>query len=148
MSGDWDTDEGLAADLTAALRERAEVPEQLVRIGKDAFAWHTVDAELAELTTDEPELAGSRAEGAALRTLTFVASQVTIEVEVTDTALVGQIVPPQPGELTLRGRDGSTRVVPVDAVGWFQLRPRPAGRFQLHLRAVSGLSVLTEWTSL
>jgi hypothetical protein len=150
VTGDWESDADLAADLAAALREQAAVPERVVRIGKDAFAWHTADAELAELTeltAAGPELAGSRADGASARTLTFVAGAVTIEIEVTATALVGQVVPPQPGELTLRQRDGSTRVVPVDEVGWFQLRPRPVGRFQLHLLA-DGRSVLTEWTSL
>ncbi|HEY7594668.1 MAG TPA: hypothetical protein VH969_16070 [Actinophytocola sp.] len=145
---DWDTDEGLSADLAEALRARAAVPDRFVRLGKEAFAWHTVDAELAALTIAEPEMAGSRAEGAVLRALTFVASRLTIELEVTDTALVGQIVPPQPGELTLRRRDGSTRAVSVDAVGWFHLRPRPTGRFQLHLRTADGMSVVTEWTEL
>lgn len=77
-----------------------------------------------------------------------MAPRLTIELEVTDTALVGQVVPPQPGELTLRRRDGSTRTVPIDDVGWFHLRPRPAGRFQLHLRTADGVSVVTEWTEL
>jgi hypothetical protein len=145
---DWDTDDGLGADLAEALQARAAVPDRFVRIGREAFAWHTIDAELAELTAGEPEMAGSRAEGATLRALTFVAGSLTIELEVTDTALVGQLVPPQPGELTLRQRDGSTRAVPVDEVGWFHLRPRPTGRFQLHLRTAAGQSVVTEWTQL
>lgn len=153
MNRDWDSDERLAADLAAALRSEHDVPARFVEAGRMAFAWHTVDAELAELSFDssseenQPALAGTRAEPAVLRALTFAASQVTIEIEVTDDALLGQIVPPQSGEVELRLVEGATRAVPMDEVGWFLIRPRPQGMFQLHLRTASGLSVLTEWTT-
>jgi hypothetical protein len=154
MNGDWDDDERLAADLAEALRSERDVPARLVEAGRMAFAWHTVDAELAELSFDSSSeedhaaLAGTRAEPAVLRALTFAASQVTIEIEVTDGALLGQVVPPQPGEVEVRLVEGVSRAVPVDEVGWFLIRPRPRGMVQLHLRTASGLSVLTEWTNL
>lgn len=150
MNGDWDDDERLAADLADAMRSAEQVPASFVRAGKAALAWRTVDAELAQLTFDSAgaQPAGVRADTAPLRALTFTASQVTIEIEVATDALLGQIVPPQPGELELQPRTGTPHTVPVDDVGWFRLSPRPAGLFRLRLRTTSGLSVDTEWITL
>ena len=46
-----DDDELLAA-LGEAIRAREEVPEWFVETGKNAYAWHNIDAELAQLTYD------------------------------------------------------------------------------------------------
>ncbi len=147
-----DEPDPLLTELAAALRAERAVPARFLAAGRAAFTWHTVDAELAALTTDPAEPAtagaGNRDEQAGLRALTFVSSRATVEVEVTDDALLGQVAPPQPGEVTLRSRDGSGQTVPVDDIGWFRISPRPVGLFQLHLRTGSGLSVLTEWTRL
>jgi hypothetical protein len=146
-------DERLLTELGEALQAAREVPPRFVEAGKAAFTWREVDAELAELgfdSADEPAgaLAGTRADPAALRAMTFVAGAVTIEVEVTAAALQGQVVPPQAGEIELRGRDGSATAVPVDEVGWFVFAPPPAGLFRLHLRTADGTRVLTTWTTL
>lgn len=147
MATGWDSDERLLADLGAALRAEREVPERFLEIGREAFAWYDVDAELAALTFDSATApAGTRAETATLRALTFAARRLTIELEVTAGALVGQVVPPQPGELEVQPREGETRTVPVDEVGWFAIRPRPAGLFRLHLHTAES-DVLTEWMS-
>jgi hypothetical protein len=47
----WDDEELLAA-LREALAERQAVPPEFVEAAKNAFAWHNIDAELAELTYD------------------------------------------------------------------------------------------------
>lgn len=147
---DWDDDRRLAEDLAAALRTADEVPERLLAAGRAAFAWHTIDADLATLVFDSAGMAdtGVRSEPAALRSLAFDASQVSLEIEVHPRELIGQVAPPQPGSIDLRERDGSVREIAVDGLGWFQISPRPTGAFQLHLRTDSGLSVLTEWTTL
>ena len=152
MATGWDDDERLMADLEAALRAEREVPSRLVEIGKAAYAWHSVDAELASLTFDSAtvsteELAGVRSESASLRALTFAASLVTIELEVTGDALIGQLVPAQAGEIEVLMPDGEGRTVAVDEVGWFVIRPRPVGVFRLMVRTGEG-DVLTEWTVL
>jgi hypothetical protein len=151
MATGWDSDERLLADLGAALRAEREVPERFLEIGREAFAWYDVDAELAALTFDSARgdavPAGTRADTASLRALTFAARQLTVELEVTADALVGQVVPPQPGELEVRPRQGEARTVPIDDVGWFSIRPRPSGLFRLHLRTAEG-DVLTEWITL
>ena len=45
----WDDEELLAA-LRQALTARRAVPPEFVEAGKNAFAWHNIDAELAQLT--------------------------------------------------------------------------------------------------
>ncbi|MEV0720808.1 hypothetical protein [Asanoa sp. NPDC050611] len=138
-------DEELLAALAEARRSAAGVPDRIREIGRSAFAWRTVDAELAALSTEAP--AGARAEPAAVRALTFAARAVTIEVEVTDEALHGQVVPPRPGEIELHDRTGVVAVAQVDEVGWFVLSPVPRGMFRLHLRA-GGTLVVTEWVTI
>lgn len=146
---DWDSDEQLAADLATAMRAEREVPARFIAAGKAAFVWRTVDAELSALTFDsareDPLLAGTRAERAAVRTLTFAASALTIDLELTPDALLGQLLPAQSGELTLSVRDGSTRTVPVDELGWFSVRPRPSATFRLTFKPVGQQAVITEW---
>jgi len=144
-------DDELLSELGEAVRAAEEVPASFVAAGRAAFAWRNLDAELAALTYDSATsgvLAGTRSEPAALRALTFVARELTIELEVTPDALLGQVVPPQAGELELLGRDGSARTASVDEIGWFAVRPAPVGMFRLRLRTADGASVLTEWTTL
>jgi hypothetical protein len=154
MAIDWNNDEQLIADLGEALRAEQKVPVRLVEIGKAAFAWHSVDGELAELTFDsaapsgQEAMAGTRAEPAAFRAMTFAASELNIELEVITDALVGQVAPPQPGEIEVRLRDDSAGTVMVNDVGWFEIRPRPVGPFRLHMRPADGGEVFTEWISL
>ncbi|SEB44828.1 hypothetical protein SAMN04489727_1834 [Amycolatopsis tolypomycina] len=145
MPTHWNDDDSLVADLGKALRARTEVPDRLVEIGKGAFAMRTVDAELATLTT--AGLAGARAEPARLRTMTFTARDAGIELEVTEDALLGQVVPPRAGEVEVQTRDGAATTVTVDDVGWFVIRPRPAGLFRLLSRSVDGTKIVTEWTT-
>ena len=47
----WD-DEQLLAALGEAVKAREAVPEWFVETGKNAYAWHNIDAELAQLTYD------------------------------------------------------------------------------------------------
>jgi hypothetical protein len=84
-----------------------------------------------------------RDDPAVLRALTFVSGELSIELEVTSDALVGQVVPPVAGEIEL---DGRAERVPVDEIGWFVIRPVPTGLVRLHLRTIDGRSMRTEWT--
>ncbi len=149
-----DDDELLLRELGEAMRAAGEVPPGLLAAGKAAFAWRTIDAELAALAHDSAALdqtayaSGTRAEPAELRSLRFVASEVTIELELTPDALLGQVVPAQPGQIELRVPDGSARSFEVDDVGWFVIAPAPAGMFRLYVRTAAGVSIVTEWLTL
>jgi hypothetical protein len=145
-------DDRLLAELAEALRAEQDVPPGFLAAGSAAFAWRSVDAELAALRHDSAtatlDEAGTRAEPAQLRALTFVSSELTIELEVTADALVGQVIPPRSGEIELERPQGRSGAVTVDEVGWFAIRPIPSGPVRLHLRTDDGRSVRTEWTTL
>jgi hypothetical protein len=142
-------DEQLLQELGSAVRDAARVPESFLAAGRAAFAWRNVDAELAALTHDSTAApAGTRQESAPLRAFTFAARELSIEVEVADNALLGQIVPPRPGRIELRAGDGTIRTADVDEVGWFTLRPLPTGMFRLYLQTAEGAQILTEWMTL
>ncbi len=154
MAGEWwNDDEALLAALGDALRAARTVPREFVEAGKAAYAWYDIDAELAALTYDsaleegyEPAL--TRDEPAALRALTFASAELTIELEVTHDALLGQIVPPQPGELEVRGVSRPVVTAAIDEIGCFAVRPIPSGSFRLHCHLVDGADVLTGWMTL
>jgi hypothetical protein len=145
-------DEELLAALRHALAERQAVPPEFVEAAKNAFAWHNIDAELAELTYDssrDAETAPStRAETASIRALTFTSAHLTIELEVTHDSLLGQIVPAQPGTIKVQLRDGAETTVPADGIGRFTIRPMPAGTFRLHCRTSADADALTGWITL
>jgi hypothetical protein len=147
----WDDDTLLAA-LREALRAWEAVPPDFVEAARNAFAWHNIDAELAQLTYDssrdaeyEPSL---RAEAASVRALTFTSAHLTIELEVTSDALLGQVIPAQAGVITVQPRDGAQAQYAADEIGCFSIRPMPSGPFRLHCRTVAGIDALTGWITL
>ena len=145
-------DEELLVVLRQALAERQAVPPEFVAAAKNAFAWHNIDAELAELTYDssrdaEPAPA-TRAETASIRALTFTSAHLTIELEVTHDSLLGQIVPAQAGTIKVQLRDGAETTVPADRIGRFTIRPIPAGEFRLHCKTSADTDALTGWFTL
>jgi hypothetical protein len=145
-------DEELLAVLRQALAERQAVPPEFVEAAKNAFAWHNIDAELAELTYDssrdaEPALS-TRAETASIRALTFTSAHLTIELEVTHDSLLGQIVPAQAGTIKVQLRDGAESTAPADEIGRFTIRPMPAGTFRLHCKTAADADALTGWITL
>jgi len=146
----WDDEELLAA-LGEAMKARQAVPEWFVETGKNAYAWHNVDVELAQLTydslVDREQAAAVRSEAASIRALTFTSAHLSIELEVTDGRLLGQVIAPRAGTLETHTTAGIT-TWPVDEIGCFVLDPKPASPFRLRFRAVDGTDVLTGWVTL
>lgn len=153
MLESWDDDQLLAA-LGEALRARRDVPDAFVEMGKGAYAWHHIDAELAQLTYDSSRAqdrditAGMRSETASIRALTFTSAHLSLELEVTGDSLLGQIIPPRPGTLETQTRDGATTSTEVDDIGCFVIDPIPASPFRLRCRTEDGADVLTGWITL
>jgi hypothetical protein len=119
-------------------------------MGKSAYAWHHIDAELAQLTYDssrEP-VAGLRSETASIRALTFTSAHISLELEVTEGSLLGQIIPPRAGTLETQTGAGSTTSTSLDEVGCFAIDPIPASPFRLRCRTADGADVLTGWITL
>lgn len=155
---DWD-DERLLAALREALRARQDVPAWFTETGQGAYAWHDIDAQLAQLTYDSSRdqdlegimrSAGTRAEPASIRALTFTSMRLSIELEVTPDSLVGQIIPPRQGTVEYQARDGETAgtettSTPIDEIGCFYIQPVPSGSFRLRCRTEDGVDVVTNW---
>jgi len=164
------TDDELLRELGACLRAEQQVPAAFLAAARATWTWRTVDADLAELRYDSAHhqpaavrgavraVAGgpAGAESAGPRVLTFTSDDVSIDLEVVDGEVVGQLVPARSAELVLEqsGVDPqgdpieSRATVPVDDVGWFRLAPAPAGRFRLNCTLPSGGRVVTGWISL
>ena len=145
-------DEILLTALREALAARDAVPQAFLETARNAYAWHHIDAELAQLTYDsrhdtERELA-VRSESASIRALTFHSARFSVEVEITDDALLGQVVPPQRGTVEIQTLVGHTSAVEVDDVGCFAVEPKPDSPFRMRLRTEGQPDVLTGWLTL
>jgi hypothetical protein len=147
----WD-DEQLLAALRESMRARQAVPSWFVETGKNAYTWHNIDAELAQLTydseSDSDRAAIMRSENASIRALTFTSAHVSIELEVTESSLLGQIIPPRAGTVETQTKAGTTTTTPIDEVGCFAVDPIPASPFRLRCRTADGTDVLTGWITL
>ena len=150
-----DDDELLEA-LGEALRAREQVPEWFVETGKNAYAWHNIDSELAQLTYDSASeresdrdlVAAVRSETASIRALTFTSTHLSLELEVTEDALLGQVVPPRAGTLEVQTMAGTIATTPVDEIGCFAVEPIPPSPFRLRCRMGHDTDVLTGWITL
>jgi hypothetical protein len=139
----WDDDDRLLLDLGAALRAGEAVPERFVELGKQAFTWYGIDAELAELSYDSAadQAAGfaiARGAAAELRALTFTSGDLVLELELAQTAVRGQLLPTVTGIVVLSGADGSRTAV-LDADGWFALTIDPGQPFTLTVRTADSV---------
>jgi hypothetical protein len=144
----WDDDELLAA-LKEAMRAYQAVSPEFLEVGRGAYTCYRIDEELAQLTFDSARDAtvSLRSEPASVRALTFTAAsaEVTIELEIVEEALIGQIVPMQHGTVEIQALTEATAATPVDDLGVFRICPVPVGPFRLSYRTASGAAVLTGW---
>ena len=151
MLEDWD-DEQLAAALREAIRARQAVPDRFVETAKNAYAWHNIDAELAQLSYDSSVDTGPnpavRSETASVRTLTFSSAHLSIEVEVAEEYLLGQIIPAREGTVEAQPQAGPPETAAVDLTGCFTIEPIPGSPFRLRCRTADGIDVVTGWITL
>jgi hypothetical protein len=148
MADDWmSTDDALLRELAAALRDEARVPRSVVESGRIAFAWNDryADAEFAALAFDsvlDRELVETRTETARVRSIVFTSARHRIEIEVSDAAIHGQLIPPQVAGIEVLTQAGTQAETTADEDGWFTLDHLPTEPFQLLFRTATG-SVLT-----
>lgn len=134
------------------MHARHTVPPKFIETAKHAYAWHNVDAELAQLmydsSRDTDRMAGVRSETASIRMLTFASARFLIDLEVTTQALLGQITPPQSGTVEAETQSGMVAAAPIDEVGTFSVEPVPPSPFRLHCRTADGTDLVTGWITL
>jgi len=142
----------LLAALDNALAAARSVSGDLVAMGKACFAWHGIDAELAQLVhdsfVDTSLAAATRSEPAQVRALTFVARNLRVELEVTGEGLRGQLIPHQAGEVELELPRGHKLTAIADRLGYFVFGQTPTTSFRLHCRTLSEGTVSTTWVTL
>ena len=140
-------DTHLLGELRSAMREHDPVPQSVIDAATGAFAWRTIDAELAALSYDsfleDKELAGVRSGGDSARMLTFDAAELTVEIEVEHGRVIGQLVPPQAGEVQVRHSGGSV-TVHADERGRFSCDGVPRGPFSLRC-LTAATPIVTDW---
>ena len=141
-------DDELLAELGEALRQAGRPTETMTAAAEAAFAWRTIDAELAALTYDslEDEAVLVR-DGGGPRSLTFEGGGISVEIEHTAEGLVGQLVPPVRGRLTLWAPGGALDETSTNDLGCFSFTGARRGPVRLRCVTVSA-ELITEWVHL
>jgi len=144
----WSDDDQLQADLQQAL-SKADVDGAVVDAAKAAFAWRTVDEELAALTYDSllDESAAVRSGTVELRSLAFESGSVTVELDVSPTRIVGQLVPGRQGVIVLQSPTGEVARVASDDAGYFAIAAPTEPLVRVRCTTDLG-SVVTDWVRL
>jgi len=145
IGGDDAVDDELLAELRALVTRHDPVPSEALAAARSAIAWRTLDAELADLA-DESEMAGVRGVGTPTL-LTFDATGLTVEVELLVVGghrrLLGQLVPPGPGNVDVR-HGNRTVSTAADEVGRFRVDDIVPGPVSLRC-SIDGRLVVTDW---
>ncbi len=116
-------------------------------ITDSCYAWHFQGP--ASLTFDsalEPAR-GLRSGSGQPRVLIFTEAHLSLELEVMADHVVGQIVPPGPGEIVVETPDGSTVRIEADDIGLFDFDGLPSGQVRLRCETPDG-SLVTDWVCL
>jgi hypothetical protein len=146
----WDDDPHMLDDLSDALREAA-LAGTLAEYGRGAYAWRTVDQDLllASLDFDSSleRVQERRSDPDDTRVLVFTAPPLSLELEVMPDRMVGQIIPPGPGEIRVEAADGVTFHVEADDTGFFHLPGMPRGPVRLRCDTPTG-RLVTDWVRL
>ncbi|WP_374114185.1 hypothetical protein [Streptomyces sp. NK08204] len=135
----------LEEELRQAAAVLDPVPAELRQLAVEAYALHDLEARVAELTFDSlVDALPVRGVTAPPRMLTFCAGELSVDVEVTEEGLIGQVLPPGSASIEVLGGPRTARPVPVDTLGRFSSDTPPAGPFALRLRT-GGQVIVTQW---
>ncbi len=148
----WDDDDRILAELAEAITSVPAGSDRLRSVGEAAYAWHGVDDdfELAPLAYDsllDPNLAVRGPGAPAHRTVVFEGGSASVELERSGSTLVGQVIPPEPGEITLVTASGQITGAEVDELGCFCLHTVPREPVKFRWRTATA-SVVTDWIRL
>lgn len=143
----WSNDDELMADLAKALKPR-HIDEEFLTAARGAFAWRTIDLELATLfydsSLDDAILVRG---GSEPRILAFQSDALGVEIELSEAGILGQVLPPQPGVVALVHSDGTRATAPVDDVGYFSFPMPGHGSLRLECTTDSG-GIVTDWVTI
>jgi hypothetical protein len=158
-----DPHEPLVAELRSLFVTADPVPALVTEAAKAALGWRRLDAELAELLSDsavqEDALALARGAGAPVRSVTFQAGGLTIEIEIhvdgEQRTLLGQISPPAETRVEIERADDEAGVaagagVAADRLGRFRARLAAGGPIRLIVGGDAGAGpvIATSWIAI
>ena len=134
----------------------------VIRAAREAFSWRMTDAdiELFTLVADygleagrvrsSPAGAGAQvSDGGGHRrpqALVFQGERMSVQIEIDESGIVGQLIPPQPGQVTLVTADGPQATTQADEVGCFSLPMPGSGPLRLDCQ-LGDYHFLTEWAT-
>ena len=150
-SPNWNDDDELLRDVGQALRT-APVDERILEAARAAFTWRTVDAELEligvlyDSDLDDPVLVRGQPPSTP-RTLVFQDDDLGVEIEISDTGMEGQLIPPGPGEVSLQTAGGARTTAAADEVGCFAFPPPSRGPIRLEC-SLGTRRFTTEWITI
>jgi len=78
------------------------------------------------------------------RTVSFTGGGVSLEVELTEREIMGQLTGPSSSDVTFESADGRVRQVPTDDFGFFSLTGEDHGLVRFALRS-NDARYVTEW---
>ncbi|GHE60819.1 hypothetical protein GCM10018771_48210 [Streptomyces cellulosae] len=138
-------EELLEEELRQAASLLDPVPPLLLQSAIDAFALRDLEARVAELTFDSlVDAIPVRGAAAAPRMLTFSAGGTTLDVELTEEGMIGQVLPPSPARIDILTGPRPATTTTADDMGRFTAPVTPSGPFALRLHT-PGEVVMTEW---
>ncbi len=114
-----------------------------------AYGWRSIDQDLASLSFDSSvqPVQVLRAEYGQARVLIFTATSLSLELELMADHVVGQIVPPGPGQIVVETPDGPAFQVEADDIGFFDFAGMPRGQVRLRCETPTG-RLVTDWVCL
>jgi len=141
-------------DLAARLRGSDDDPPPagLLAAARAAYSWRTLDTDLCAPSYDsllDEALSAVRGEQDA-RLLTFATEEVSVDLEVSadgrTRALVGQVTPAGPAEVTIRHGGAAETTATTDELGRFAVGGLLPGAFSMRCFVPSaGRAVHTDW---
>jgi hypothetical protein len=146
----WSDDDELLRDIGDAVRPGPH-EQQVMDAGRTVWAFHSTDLDkaLAALLYDShlDGLAAVRGPiSGAPRNLVFALGELRVEIEVSDAGIEGQLIPPEPGKVTLLDATGPVAETTADEVGCFSFPASRRGPIRIEC-AVAGRRLATEWIS-
>lgn len=142
---DLNDDDVLMSILGKALHGDQSTPDSWREAALAAYEWRTVDDELLALTHDSAVEAGAAVRGTGEpRTVSFTGGGVSLEVELTEREIMGQLSGPSSSDVTFESADGRVRQVPTDDFGFFSLTGEDHGLVRFALRS-NDARYVTEW---
>jgi hypothetical protein len=138
-------DEALMRELRSALSPDRQVPDGWREAARGAYTWRTVDQELLSLTHDSLAEPGAAVRGpTAPRVLAFTGGELSLEVELVDRRVMGQVTGTDITEVVFESADGRALPASPDESGFFALEGEDHGLVRFAVRC-GDRRLVTEW---